>query len=177
MPSGAVAWRFNILRAKLVVSEGVALQRARLACGGAVARGVLDLMRCASLRPPPPPVELGSGTRSPMGRHGSQCMRTFFRDKAHSRPMGRSGVCGFHSLAFMVHAVRLALRRVRQGHQEMYEVRQHSLLVEPSPLDVLANIRQSIRHLGTGRANICSRHSRLRHATRRRSRRGTRYRR
>ena len=112
-----------------------------------------------------------------MGRHGSQCMRTFFRDKAHSRPMGRSGVCGFHSLAFMVHAVRLALRRVRQGHQEMYEVRQHSLLVEPSPLDVLANIRQSIRHLGTGRANICSRHSRLRHATRRRSRRGTRYRR
>ena len=74
-------------------------------------------------------------------RHGSQCMRTFFRDKAHSRPMGRSGVCGFHSLAFMVHAVRLALRRVRQGHQEMYEVRQHILLVEPSLLDALANIR------------------------------------
>ena len=29
----------------------------------------------------------------------------------------------------------------------MYGVRRHSLLVEPSPLDVLANIRQSIRHL------------------------------
>ena len=97
-----------------------------------------------------------------------------------SRPMGRSGVCGFHSLAFMVHAVRLALRRVRQGHQEMYEVRQHSLLVEPSPLDVLANIRQSIRHLGTGRANISSRHNVATvtsRATWRRSRRGTRYRR
>ena len=64
-----------------------------------------------------------SGTWSPGGaaKAGSQCMRTFLRDKAQG-PWGgvvlRLPLLGL----LMVHAIRLALRRVRQGHQELYEV-------------------------------------------------------